>query len=123
MTTSVPAIEFFEGVSEQISNVSLRLNRSSGVRTVLMTFTELNSIQRFKSFTSKFNGALRLLDEEGEITIEPDSVKFVFGGPEGDDFERMDCQFEVNREDHWERFMRFMNRYAAVNGMDYGDRS
>ncbi|MFM7909650.1 MAG: photosystem II reaction center protein Psb28, partial [Microcystis sp.] len=25
-------------------------------------------------------------------------------------------------DEHWERFMRFMNRYAAANGMGYQDK-
>jgi photosystem II Psb28-2 protein len=31
----------------------------------------------------------------------------------------MDCAVEIEQEDHWERFMRFMNRYAQANGMEY----
>ena len=121
MTSNTPLIQFFEGIPEEISNVSLRRNRNSGVRTVLMTFNELKAIEKFNSFKNKFSNALRLTDEEGEISVEPSSVKFVFSGPEGDDFQRLDCEFEIHREDHWERFMRFMNRYAEVNGMAYSD--
>ncbi|MFE1747253.1 photosystem II reaction center protein Psb28 [Coleofasciculus sp. H7-2] len=119
MTSNTPLIQFFEGIPEEISNVSLRRNRSSGVRSVLMTFKELKAIEKFNSFKNKFSNALRLTDEEGEISVEPSSVKFVFSGPEGDNFQRLDCEFEIQREDHWERFMRFMNRYAEVNGMAY----
>ncbi|MBD1894568.1 photosystem II reaction center protein Psb28 [Coleofasciculus sp. FACHB-129] len=121
MTSNTPLIQFFEGIPEEIGNVSLRRNRSSGVRTVLMTFNELKAIEKFNSFKNKFSNGLRLTDEEGEISVEPSSVKFVFSGPEGDDFQRLDCEFEIQREDHWERFMRFMNRYAEVNGMAYND--
>lgn len=64
---------------------------------------------------------MRLTDEEGEIRVEPTSVKFIFGGPEGDDLQRMECEFEIEREDHWERVMRFMHRYAEANGMAYGE--
>lgn len=121
MTSQTPSIQFFEGVSEELSNVSLRRNRSTGVRSVLMSFESLNALEKFNSFTKQFSNALRLTDEEGEISIEPSSVKFIFGGPEGDDLERVDCQFEIEQSEHWERFMRFMNRYAEVNGMAYSE--
>ncbi|MBE9125898.1 MULTISPECIES: photosystem II reaction center protein Psb28 [unclassified Coleofasciculus] len=121
MTSQIPSIQFFEGVSEELSNVSLRRNRNTGIRSVLMSFESLNALEKFNSFTKQFSNALRLTDEEGEISIEPSSVKFIFSGPEGDDLERVDCQFEIEQPDHWERFMRFMNRYAEANGMAYSE--
>ncbi len=123
MTESIaaPSIEFFEGVSESLSGVSLRRNRSTGVRNVLLMFERLNSIERFKSYTNRFSQALCLIDSEGRIEIQPSSVKFIFGGPEGDDLIRVDCKVEIDRDDHWQRFMRFMDRYAQANGMEYGE--
>ncbi|HBL59035.1 MAG TPA: photosystem II reaction center protein Psb28 [Cyanobacteria bacterium UBA8803] len=121
MTSPAPSIQFFEGISEELSNVSLRRNPNSGVRSVLMSFESLKALEKFNSFTKQFTNALRLTDEEGTINVEPSSVKFIFGGPEGDDLERVDCKFEIERQDHWDRFMRFMNRYAEANGMAYGE--
>jgi photosystem II Psb28-2 protein len=121
MTSPLAAIYFFEGVPEELSNVSLRRDRRSGVRSVLMSFEQLKSLEKFNSFTKQFNSALCLVDEEGEIQITPSSVKFIFGGMDGDDFKRMDCEFAIEQEDRWERFMRFMNRYAEANGMTYSE--
>jgi len=122
MTDQSPTIEFFDGISEELDDVSLRRNKTSGARSVLMTFKHLKSIERFNSFRNRFSGGLKLSDTEGTIQVEPTSVRFIFGGPEGDDFERLECVFEIDRDDHWERFMRFMNRYAEANGMGYGER-
>lgn len=119
MTT--PTIEFFVGLSEELSGVSLRQNKSTGIRNVLMTFKTLKAIERFQSFTTRTYGDLRLTDEEGVITVIPNSTKFIFGGDEGDEIQRVECGFEITDE-HWERFMRFMNRYAAANGMGYQDK-
>lgn len=121
MTAQTPFIHFFEGIPEELSTVSLRRSRTSGMRTVLMTFKALKSLERFNSFRKRFSGNLRLTDEEGEMSVTPSSVKFVFGGPEGDDLERVECAFEIERPDHWERFMRFMNRYAEANDMSYSN--
>lgn len=121
MATSTPSIQFFEGISEELAGVSLRRDRATGDRIVLLTFEQLRAIERFQSYTKRFNQAIRLTDSEGEINVEPDSVQFVFGGPEGDELQRVECKFAINREDHWERFMRFMHRYAEANGMAYGE--
>jgi len=121
MTNPAPTIQFFDGISETLDDVSLRRNRVSGARSVRMIFRTLKAIDRFQSFRSRFSGGLKLTDTEGEICVEPSSVKFIFGGPEGDDFERLECTFEINQDDHWERFIRFMNRYAEANGMAYGE--
>ena len=118
---NTPTIEFFVGLSEELSGVSLRKNKSTGIRNVLMTFKTLKAIERFQSFTTRTYGDLRLTDEEGIITVIPNSTKFIFGGDEGDEIQRVECGFEITDE-HWERFMRFMNRYAAANGMGYQDK-
>jgi photosystem II Psb28-2 protein len=121
MTSQTPSIQFFEGISEELSNVSLRRNRNSGARTVLMTFNTLKALEKFNSFTKRSLNSMLLSDEEGAISVDPSSVQFLFSGPEGDELKRVECQFEIDREDHWERFMRFMNRYADVNDMAYSE--
>jgi photosystem II Psb28-2 protein len=121
MFAAVPSIQFFEGISEELNAVSLRRNRSTGVRIVLMTFKQLKSIERFNSYRNRFSNAMRLTDSEGEISVTPSGVKFIFGGPEGDELERVECRFEIDQEDHWQRFTRFMERYAEANGMEYGE--
>lgn len=121
MNPPIPSIQFFEGISEELSNVSLRRDRHSGARFVLMTFNQLRALENFNSFRKQFSNSMRLIDVEGIISVEPSSVQFVFGGPEGDDLKRVECKFEIDHPDHWERFMRFMNRYAEANGMVYGE--
>ncbi|ACK72880.1 photosystem II reaction center protein Psb28 [Gloeothece citriformis PCC 7424] len=121
MTSVTPSIEFFDGLSEELSNVSLRRSKDTGVRNVLMIFKSLKAIEKFQSFTKRSYGDLRLIDSEGIISVEPSSVKLIFGGDEGDELIRVECTFEIPRDDHWERFMRFMHRYAEANGMGYSD--
>jgi photosystem II Psb28-2 protein len=121
MASQTPSIQFFEGIYEDLSNVSLRRNRNSGVRSVLMTFNSLKALEKFNSFTKRSSNSMLLTDEEGVITVEPSSVQFLFTGAEGDELQRVECQFEIEREDHWERFMRFMKRYAEANDMAYSE--
>lgn len=121
MTGNTPSIQFFEGIPEELSNVSLRRSKTSGARSVVMTFNSLKAIERFNSFRKNFSNSMQLTDEEGVISVEPSGVQFIFSGPEGNDLERVECKFEIEQEDHWERFMRFMHRYAEVNGMGYSE--
>jgi photosystem II Psb28-2 protein len=122
MASATPAsIQFFEGLQEELADVSLRRDRTTGTRTVRMIFKKLKAIERFQSYTKRFKKALHLLDEEGEILVEPDSLQIIFGGPDGDDLVRVECAFAIEQDDHWERFMRFMHRYAEANGMEYGE--
>ncbi|MBE9112194.1 photosystem II reaction center protein Psb28 [Nodosilinea sp. LEGE 07298] len=117
----LPTAEFYEGIAETIDNISLRRDRATGNRIVLLTFNQLRAIERFQSFRSRFAKALKLIDEEGAIAIEPEGIKFIFGGPEGDDLQRVECKLVIDRDDHWDRLMRFMQRYAQANGMAYGE--
>ncbi|HIK05187.1 MAG TPA: photosystem II reaction center protein Psb28 [Trichormus sp. M33_DOE_039] len=123
MTSTPPSIQFFAGIYEELSNVSLRREVRTGKRIVMMTFEQLQALEGFNSFTKQSLNALLLTDEEGEINITPSSTRFIFGGDEGDELRGVECKFEVERDDHWERFMRFMHRYAEANGMEYGEKS
>ena len=120
--SSTPSIEFFKGVAEDLSGVSLRRNKRTGVRNVLMSFESLNALERFNSFRKGSAQNLSLIDSEGEILVRPNSLKIIFGGDEGNELKRVNCIFEIESDSHWERFTRFMDRYAEANGMEFGSR-
>ena len=122
MPSTIPSIEFFKGVAEDLSNVSLRRNKRTGIRNVLMTFESLNALEKFNSFTKGSARNLSLIDSEGEILVSPNSFKVIFGGDEGNELKRVECKFEIESNSHWERFTRFMERYAEANGMEFGRR-
>ncbi|HLO87270.1 MAG TPA: photosystem II reaction center protein Psb28 [Nostocaceae cyanobacterium] len=117
--TSTPSIQFFAGVFEELSNVSLRQDKITGKRLVVLMFEQLQALAGLNSFTKNSFNSLLLTDEEGEIRVTPSSTQFIFGGAEGDELKRVECKFEVETEEHLDRFMRFMHRYAEANGMEY----
>jgi photosystem II Psb28-2 protein len=119
---SNPSIEFYVGINEELENVSLRRNKATGQRNVVMFFSRIKVIEKFNSFTGKTYGDLRLTDEEGQIIVTPSSMKFIFKGEEGDETQKIECGFPIDSDDNWERFMRFMTRYAQSNGMEYKDK-
>ncbi|OUL35083.1 photosystem II reaction center protein Psb28 [Nostoc sp. T09] len=122
MESTTPSIEFFAGLFEDLSNVSLRREVRTGKRIVVMFFEKLQALEGFNSFTKPSLNSLRLTDEEGEINFTPASTRFIFGGDEGDELQRVECKLEIEQDDRWDRFMRFMHRYAEANGMEYGER-
>ena len=122
MSSTTPSIEFFQGIAEELSGVSLRRNKNTGIRNVLMIFESLNALEKFNSFTKGSAQNLSLIDSEGEILVTPNSLKMIFGGDEGDELKRVECTFEIESDSHWERFTRFMDRYAEANGMEFGTR-
>lgn len=122
MSSTVPSIEFFQGVAEELSGVSLRRNKNTGVRNVLMVFDSLNALQKFNSFTKGSAQTLSLIDSEGEISVTPNSLKMIFGGDEGNELKQVKCTFEIASDSHWSRFTRFMDRYAEANGMEFGQK-
>ncbi len=121
MVTQSPSIQIFAGVQEELSGVSLRRNKLSGQRSAVLIFDKLESLEHFRSYWKRSANAVHLIDEEGEMLVEPSGVRFLYGGPEGEDLRRVECKLEINQNDHWERFMRFMNRYAEANDMVYGE--
>ena len=122
MSLQTPSIEFFQGIAEDLSNVSLRRNKNTGIRNVLMSFETLNALERFNSFTKGSAQNLSLVDSEGKILVTPNSLKMIFGGDEGNELKRVECRFEIESDSHWQRFARFMERYAEANGMEFGRR-
>jgi photosystem II Psb28-2 protein len=116
---STPSVQFFIGVFEEISNVSLRQDKLTGKKLVVLMFEQLQALAGLNSFTKSSLNSLLLTDEEGEIRVTPSSTQFIFGGAEGDELRRVECKFEVENDEQLDRFMRFMHRYAEANGMEY----
>ncbi|GAA6617775.1 photosystem II reaction center protein Psb28 [Scytonema sp. NUACC26] len=121
MTSKTPSIQFFSGVFEELNNVSLRRNLRSGNRIIVMLFKQVKALNGLNSFTKQSLNSMLLTDEEGEIRVTPSSTQFIFGGAEGDELQRVECKFEIEQDDQWQRFMRFMQRYAEANGLAYGE--
>lgn len=121
MVTQIPTIQIFAGVPEELSGVSLRQGKTTGKRSAVLIFEKLESLEHFRSYWKRSANAVHLIDEEGELLIEPTGVRLLYGGPEGEDLRRVECKLEISQDDRWERFMRFMNRYAESNEMAYGE--
>jgi photosystem II Psb28-2 protein len=122
MNSLTPTIEFFAGIPEELSDVRLRRDRHTGENSVKMTFVNIKAVQGTNSFAKASFNDIRLVDSEGTISIEPKSSK-LFWKAKGDDEElaKIEILLDVGQSDHWDRFMRFMERYAAANGFEFAN--
>jgi len=111
------SVQFIEGLEETISEVSLR--KRATTKVVVLIFERLQAMEKLRSFTQG-SDSLWLRDEEGEIQVFPNGMKFFFRND--DDLAKVECSFEVGSDEILERVMRFLNRYAEANGFQFGSR-
>ena len=55
-----------------------------------------------------------LIDEEGELMTREVKAKFINGQPEA-----LEALYIMRSPEEWDRFMRFMQRYAEENGLGF----
>jgi photosystem II protein len=105
-------IEFSRGIVEDVVP-DVRLTRSPDGRNGKATFY----FDKPKAFTEDQGAEITgmyMVDEEGELVTREVKGKFVNGEPSG-----IEAIFVMKSVDEWDRFMRFMNRYAEENGLGF----
>jgi len=105
-------IQFSKGVNEEvIPKVSLTRSRDGNSGTATFYFENPEALAN--ASTGDVTG-MYLVDEEGELTSRDVNGKFVNGEPAG-----IEAVYVMKSEAEWDRFMRFMNRYAEQNGLGF----
>ena len=107
------SLQFIKGVVEpSVPDVSLTRSRdgSSGVATFVFTSP---SIFDASSDVGDITG-LYLVDDEGTLSTVDVSAKFVNGKPD-----RIEAKYFMRSEFEWNRFLRFMERYAEDNELGF----
>jgi photosystem II protein len=103
-------IQFARDVEETVVP-DVRLTRAKVGDSGTATFTFTNPDILAQDGKIEPTG-LYLIDEEGEIVIRNVQGKFVNGKPES-----LEAVYVMQSQKEWDRFMRFMNRYAEENGL------
>ena len=103
-------IQFSRGVVEEVI-ADVRLTRSKSGNDGTATFFFEHPKALAKESTNEITG-MYMIDEEGTITSRDVNAKFVNGEPVG-----IEAKYVMRSKGEWERFMRFMERYAEVNGL------
>lgn len=108
-----PTIQFIQGTDEQtIPDVKLTKSKDGTNGMAIFSF-EQPSVFDSSGEVGDITG-LYMIDEEGVLQSVDVSAKFVNGKPS-----RIEAKYVMRTPREWDRFMRFMERYANVNGLQF----
>lgn len=105
-------IQFSRGVTEDVVP-DVRLTRSKDGTNGQAIFYFQNPRALASDRTDEITG-MYMIDEEGEITTREVKAKFVNGQPEA-----LEAVYVMKSVEEWDRFIRFMERYAEENGLGF----
>ncbi|NEP11834.1 MAG: photosystem II reaction center protein Psb28 [Symploca sp. SIO2C1] len=105
-------IQFFRGVKEEVvPDVRLTRSRNGSQGTATFYFDKPKA---FDGTQKESIEGMYMIDEEGEIVTRDVKGKFVNGQPEA-----LEVMHFMKSAEAWERFMRFMKRYAEANDLGF----
>lgn len=105
-------IEFARGiVEESIPDVRLTRSRDGSNGTATFRFEESKILD--SDNTQEVTG-MYMVDEEGELVTRDVTCKYVNGEPRA-----LEAIYVIKSEKEWDRFMRFMERYAEKNDLGF----
>ncbi len=105
-------IQFAKGTTEPVVP-DVRLTRSKTGQQGKASFVFQNPAILGNDVTEEITG-MYMIDEEGEIVTREVKARFVNGKPEA-----LEVTYIMNSAAEWDRFMRFMERYSALNGLGF----
>jgi len=105
-------IQFSRGVDEEVIP-EVRLTRSKDGSNGTATFYFQNPKVLSEGSTQEVTG-MYMIDEEGEISTREVKGKFINGKPEA-----IEALYLMKSTDEWDRFMRFMERYAQEHDLGF----
>lgn len=105
-------IQFIRGLDEEaIPEVKLTRSRDGNSGRAIFRFNDPKSL--VESINQEITG-MYMIDEEGELrTLDVKGV-FVNGQPAG-----LEAYYSMKSVEEWDRFMRFMERYAQRNNLGF----
>jgi photosystem II protein len=105
-------IQFARGLAEDaIPEVRLTRSRTGDSGTATFYFEKPKALTNEQ--TEEVTG-MYMIDEEGEIVTREVNAKFINGKPEA-----IEATYVMKSKDEWDRFMRFMERYAEDHGLGF----
>ncbi|MFB2770100.1 photosystem II reaction center protein Psb28 [Pelatocladus sp. BLCC-F211] len=105
-------IQFSKGIDEDVIP-EVRLTRSRTGDSGTATFIFQNPKALDSGNTEEITG-MYMIDEEGEIVTREVKGKFINGKPEA-----LEAVYVMKSKEQWDRFMRFMQRYAEENDLGF----
>ena len=105
-------IQFLKGIDEEVVP-DVRLTRSRDGSSGIATFYFQNPKVLSSGSVDEITG-MYMIDEEGEIVTREVKGRFINGKPEA-----LEALYLMKSEEEWNRFMRFMERYAEEHGLGF----
>ncbi len=110
MRNMTARIQFSRGIDEEVVP-DVRVTRSRDGSNGTATFYFQNPKALDQGSTEEITG-MYLIDDEGVITSREVKARFVNGQPEA-----IEAVLLMKSADEFDRFIRFMNRYAEEHGL------
>lgn len=108
-----PTIQFIQGTDEQtVPDVKLTKSRDGTNGMAIFRFDE-PSVFDSSGEVGEITG-FYMIDEEGTLQSVDVNAKFVNGKPAG-----IEAKYVMRTPRDWDRFMRFMERYANANSLQF----
>nr|YP_002327492.1 photosystem II protein W [Vaucheria litorea]ACF70909.1 photosystem II protein [Vaucheria litorea] len=107
-------IQFIQGINEiNIPRVKLTRSQNGTTGTATFLFTNSSLFNNESSKQGEITGMF-LIDNEGILTTKDVNVRFKNGQPIN-----IEALYIMTNPTNWDRFMRFMERYAKENGLTF----
>merc|ERR1719261_2077752 len=107
-------IQFVRGLEEKtVPNVKLTRARDGGSGVATFQFANPNVFDASTQASGEITGMF-MEDDEGEISTTDVNARFANGKPQA-----IECVYVMKSPQEWDRFMRFMDRYAEANGLGF----
>ncbi|KAG7361989.1 photosystem II reaction center protein Psb28 [Nitzschia inconspicua] len=108
------SIQFVRGLDEKVVP-NVKLTRAKDGSSGVATFT-FNNPNVFDASTASMGEILGMfmIDDEGEISTTSVNARFANGKPQA-----IESVYTMTSPEQWDRFMRFMERYAEANDLGF----
>lgn len=106
-------IQLTRGIDEEVTDVRITRAKDGSNGTATFIFKDPKCTNEANQALTDITGMF-LIDEEGEMITRTVNAKFINGKSAG-----IEAIYIINSPQAWDRFIRFMNRYAEANGMGF----
>ena len=107
-------IQFIQGINEiSIPQVQLTRSPDGSTGTATFLFNNCSILEKQTSSEGEITG-MYLIDEEGVLVTKDVNARFINGKPIS-----IEALYIMKNSINWDRFMRFMQRYAKENGLTF----
>jgi len=107
-------IQFIEGINEtRVPDVKLTRSRDGSTGTATFRFNNPDILKSGMEYKGDITG-MYLEDEEGKMITRDVNAKFINGKPQA-----IEATYIIKSPGDWDRFMRFMEKYANDNQLSF----